>query len=174
MSLSAPSFQISHFLPLPSKTDSSVWVYKTYRIDLNHLERDIQSDQSDSPPFLEWLSSKPKNSTIKIVARYDWDVRACELLDHAKHAVKLGYSVCIFTGSGGTCAEAPCGCTGYDEPCEYHRDGGRCEDLVAGCFCSKKYGTTCDYHQYGLCVGCSYCDGSDYAVQTQKETPDAE
>lgn len=158
MSLSAPSFQISHFLPVPSETDPCVWIYGT-------------------SPFTEWLSTQPKHHTLRIVARDLNDTEACELLEHARLAVEQEYTVCIFTGYGGTCAEAPCGCFGYDGGCQYHEYGGRyCEDITAACLCSKKYGTICDYHQYELCEGCGYCDGNvyGYAYETKKETPDTE
>jgi hypothetical protein len=41
-------------------------------------------------------------------------------------------------------AHAPCGCYGYDCPCDWHR--GSSEDDFADCMCSRKYNITCSYH----------------------------
>ena len=42
-------------------------------------------------------------------------------------------------------SNAPCGCTGYDGVCEYHR-GNPDNFAVAPCGCSEKYNITCEYH----------------------------
>ena len=52
----------------------------------------------------------------------------------------------IYTGKTWTDdSKAPCGCTGRDGVCEYHRDGED-EIEVAPCGCSEKYAVTCEYH----------------------------
>ena len=65
--------------------------------------------------------------------------KALEALEatEATHA-----SITIYTGIPTSDSEAPCGCTGYDDVCWYHRY----REDVAECYCSQKYQTLCDYH----------------------------
>jgi hypothetical protein len=104
---------------------------------------------SVSKDFTDWLSKFHKGNRISFSCTYHCnDTEACAILEHATHASKCGIHVVIHTELGGTCAYAPCGCTGYDDPCEYHRRGGElCDDKVAPCFCSREYNTLCEYHK---------------------------
>lgn len=55
---------------------------------------------------------------------------------------KVSYK--IYTNISYSDYQSPCGCCGYDEPCDWHRGYDNAD--FATCLCSKKYKIKCDYH----------------------------
>ncbi len=65
-----------------------------------------------------------------------------EILQRVVYLAKY-YDVQLYTGIPTSDYDAPCGCQGYDQPCEYHRF----RDIdVAACFCCQKLNVLCCYH----------------------------
>ena len=60
-------------------------------------------------------------------------------------AFAINYDVTFFTGIHTSDYYSPCGCTGYDNLCDYHYHSNEYD--VAECFCSQKYKTVCSYHK---------------------------
>ena len=66
-----------------------------------------------------------------------------EILQFARSAAVYA-AVILYTSIPTSDHDSPCGCTGYDNVCDYHRHG---EYEVAECFCSDLMKTRCSYHQ---------------------------
>jgi hypothetical protein len=65
-----------------------------------------------------------------------------DILERILYLAKY-YSVSLYTNIPTSDSDAPCGCQGYDQLCEYHR----CRDTeIAPCFCCMKLKTVCSYH----------------------------
>jgi hypothetical protein len=69
-----------------------------------------------------------------------------ECIEKVAEIAKKGEAFTIYTNRETSDYEAPCGCTGYDEPCDWHRGYNRSD--FASCLCSHTYNITCNYHDF--------------------------
>ncbi len=100
-----------------------------------------------SPPSfaISWQNGIQFTATndLHIHAPSMTDLEREELLRTILETATESQNVYLYTGISTSDYHAPCGCTGYDNVCDYHR---YYEPVVAECYCSKEYGTLCSYH----------------------------
>jgi hypothetical protein len=65
------------------------------------------------------------------------------LLTRLRDAFSACPSITLYTALCTSDVEAPCGCYGYSDVCDYHRHH---DEAVAECWCSEMFGTVCEYH----------------------------
>jgi hypothetical protein len=65
-------------------------------------------------------------------------VKDCITNSNKSYAIYTDFNYCDYI--------SPCGCSGYDEPCDWHRGYDNAD--FAPCLCSKKYEIKCEYHRF--------------------------
>ena len=64
--------------------------------------------------------------------------------EYIKKLVESGKEFTVYTDYRTSAMFGPCGCSDYDDPCDWHR--GYDKHDFSHCLCSKKYGIKCNYH----------------------------